>query len=460
MLSIKFLDREEELKFLRNLKNNFFVVVLGRRRIGKTRLLLEAFKNPAYIFIWPNKSLSWIIEKTCEELKIPSFRSFGDILEYLFDRGEIVILDEFQNFLHVDKSVFGEIQKIIDGRKFKGKEYKLIVCGSSYSMLNKIFYDVASPLYGRKTHEIRLDYLPLEALYKIGIDIGEFVKFWSVFGGVPYYYEFIDKKLSAEENIKTLLFSKQAVLREEGKAIISMEFGAESKTYNTILSAIAEGKTKLHEIATLFENKVNLVIKYLDILRKEFNLVRRVTPVMSDPKRSKEGIYEIRDNFLKFWFSFIERNRDLIEQEREEELVQLFENHFNSFVGRAFERFIAELIKSKMLFSKSNFTKIGRQWGKIPKAEKGKNTYEIDIIALDEKHKKALCAECKWKERVNAEKVVKELAEKVGYVKGLEGYKIEYGVFAKGFSKRVKEFNGKKVYCFGLRELEEKLKRR
>ena len=115
-----------------------------------------------------------------------------------------------------------------------------------------------------------MEHLPKKDLFKsLRMNLKDFIELWSVFEGVPYYYEFVNTKLSARENIKQLLLYRNAKLQEEGKAVISIEFGADSKTYNTILSAIAEGKTKLNEIASVFDNKVNVVTKYLDTHKKQ-----------------------------------------------------------------------------------------------------------------------------------------------------------------------------------------------
>ena len=444
-----FVNRKEELEFLEKLKDkNFFLVVLGRRRIGKTTLLLKAFPNAAYIFVWPNKTIDWVIEETCKELSLPVFKKFSDILDYLFERGETVIIDEFQNFLWIDKSVYGEIQKVVDKRKIEGKDFKLIVCGSSYSMVNKVLGKEASPLYGRRTHELVIDHLPIKDLFNwLKIPIEDFIKLWSVFQGVPYYYEFIDKSKNAEENIISLLLSKNSILREEGRVVLSVEFGRETKVYFTILSAISEGKTKLSEIASLFGNKVNVISKYLDKLRKELNLVKRITPVFSDPRKSKEGIYEIQDNFLKFWFFFVEKRRAYIEQDKYEEVIDYFNKNFNSYVGKMFEKFVFEILRNRII-KLIDFKKIGKQWGKIKN-----ESYEIDIVASDEKE--ALFVECKWEENVNALEIVKNLKEKADAL--WKGKKV-FAVFAKSFSKRIEEFEREKVFCFDLKDLERVLK--
>ncbi len=457
MANIKFLDRVEETEKIREMqKENFFLVVKGRRRIGKTALLLKALPNAAYIFVWPNKSQTWITEKVCEELSLPGFKSFVDVVKYLMENKRVLILDEFQNFLKVDKSVYGELQRLIDERMLGKKFVKIAVAGSSYSMINKVFMNSASPLYGRHTHEIQLEALPIKDLYDgLGFSFEEFIKLWAVFGGVPYYFKLVDSKLSAEESIKEIIISRSAQLQNEGRVVLSVEFGGDFKTYGTVLSAIAESKTRLGEISAFFDGKTGEASKYLDILRKEFGLVKRITPLLSDPKKSKDGRYEIIDNFLGFWFCFIDKHRDYFEQERFAEVEGFFDKNFNAFLGKKFEKFCLESIKARPELLPFKPDKIGGQWGKIREKPKGKNTYEIDIIALNEKTREILFAECKWKNKANPGKILRELKEKSQHVQWNNGKRKEFfAVFAKSFSKKTKEKNAR---CIDLKEIEKTL---
>ncbi len=457
MANIKFIGRKKELDALDKIsKNNFFLIVKGRRRIGKTFLLRKAFSEALYIFIWPDKSIGWILEQISNEYNLPQFKNFGSLLEYLSEQNKIIIIDEFQNFLNIDSSIYGEIQKVIDERKQKKKKFRIAVAGSSYSLMNKVFYNSASPLYGRKTHEIDLGNLDIPNLFKeLNISLKEFIEFWSVFEGVPYYYELIDLKKQARDNIFHLILSKDSQLKEEGKAILSVEFGKDSKTYNTVLTAISEGKTKLNEISSLFDNKKNETIKYLDILRREFNLVKKTTPITENPVKSRTGRYEIIDNFLSFWFYFYDKNRPYIEQERFNDILKYFNNEFNTFVGRKFEKFVISLIKERIILSKLNIENIGNQWGK---SENG--TYEIDIVATNNSKKEILFGECKWKEKINALEILNELKKKTEFVDWNKNKRKEsFAIFAKSFDKKVEIFENKKVYCFDLEDIRRLLKK-
>lgn len=459
MRNIQFINRKKELETLESLrKKNFFMVVRGRRRIGKTTLLRKAFPDAVYIFIWPNKSYTWLVNQICTENNIPEFMNFTDIIRYLLDKNKIIIIDEFQNFLSIDKSVFGEMQKLIDERTIKKESLRIIVSGSSYSLIKKIFSLEASPLYGRRTDEMVLQELPAEDLFvALKTNIEEFIKLWVVFGGVPYYYALFEANVFVEKMITAMINERNSMLMDEGRAVLSVEFGGESKSYNTILTAISEGKTRLNEISTLFSGKKGETIKYLDLLRKEFNMVKRVTPILSDPRKSREGIYEINDNFLSFWFYFVDKQRAYIEQERLDEVVAFFKENFSCFAGRKFEKFVVYLIKNKIIFSDFNFMKIGRQWGRIPDAKKGKNQYEIDVVALNEEH--MLFGECKWKNKVNAREVLDGLWQKSCCV--AVGKREKYfAVFAKSFSSKTKKYRECPVFCFDLHDIGKAMKSR
>ncbi len=143
-----------------------------------------------------------------------------------------------------------------------------------------------------------------------------------------------------------------------------------------------------------------------------------------------------------------------MEQERFNELKKIFDNEFNTFLGRKFEKFILNLIKDKKILNSLSFDSLGNQWGK---SDKG--TYEIDILALNESKKEALFGECKWKENVNSLEILNEIEEKTKFVNWHNKERKEiFAVFAKSFSKKVSEFNGRKVYCFDLKNIESELK--
>jgi len=455
----KFYNREREINLIRRVINGSgtrFIIVKGLRRIGKTRTVLEALKGReyAYIFVPKDKSVDLFLEEISQDLKIPKFTSLRDFLNYIFEKFEVVFLDEFQNFYFVEKSAYSDLQKIIDEFRRKNKNLCIIVSGSSYSLVNKIFAEYSKALYGRRDLEITLFELPVKEVFAMLDDIGfkemeEKMAIWSVFGGIPKFYESLyNLRITSLSEFVDIFFKENfKVLLDEGNAILKSEFGGEYKSFYSAMEAIALGKTKLSEIASVFSNDVNRTNRYLSLLVKEYGLIRRTFPLVG---KKKESIYEIKNNFFYFWFRFVKRYEHYYESGNISAIIDVFERNFNSYLGRMFEKFCTAVLRENVL--KMRFMLVGKQWGRIPKA---KESYEIDIVALNESTKEILFAECKWQNNVNANKIVKDLANKAKYVDWHNDERKEYfAIFAKSFKEKIYEHKGMKVFCYDLRDLE------
>ena len=454
---MRFYDREREIELLRKLKKDFRVAVVGRRRIGKTRLVEEAFKNNLLtLFIPAEKTEAEIIRDWSKEYKeIPPVNTFRELFEFVFSNvDKVIFIDEIQNILKVNKSFIFDLQRLID--KYKPK---LVVAGSLIRTMKKMVENYRTPLYGRFDIIIKLQELKFQVIYRICRDLKysfeDAIKFYSVFGGIPKYYELLEKvgKVDLSEFVINSFVNYPRPLYEEVRTMLKEEFGREYKIFFSILSAISRGKNKLVEIANFVGREPTKITKYLSLLKDDFEIIEREVPLI----KGKKGIYEIRNNLFHFWFSNVWAYAELIERNEEEVVAEKVKNNLNSWISFKFEDIIREMIRDKLLFSE--FSKIGKQWGKIPNKPKGENTYEIDLVALNEKTKEILFGECKWKERANPKKILEELVEKAQYVQWHNRERKEtFAIFAKSFSKRIEEFEGKKVYCFDLKDLERLLK--
>lgn len=453
--NLKFYDRLEELSLLKKLTSTGgfkFIVIYGRRRIGKTRLVQEFMtgKEYAYVFVPKDKTVDLFLDELSQSEKIPKFTAVQDLLRYLFDTKKYIFFDEFQNFYYMEKSIYSDFQKLIDEYKHKAKNVSVLVSGSSFSMMKKILGDYSYPLYGRADIMMKLPPMDIstvmQMLYDIGVkDISENIKFYAVFGGVPKYYEYIDllKTLDFENVINTMFFDQRMpVLKDEGKAVLISEFGGEYKIYFSILEAIASGKTTVGEIANIFEGKSGTASRYLDILRNEYELVRRETPITEDPRKSRLGVYRLNDNFLKFWFAFIKRYESYYEQGRVDELKKIFSQNYGAFIGGAFEDISRDFCVKKNYAGSLpfRFDKIGRWWGNIP-GEDGKKTLEIDLVALNETSMESLFIECKWQELKSSEarKILDILKKKSRLVPWKVKDRVEYfGIIGKSIDDKEK----------------------
>ncbi|MEZ5336029.1 MAG: DUF234 domain-containing protein [Methanolobus sp.] len=240
---------------------------------------------------------------------------------------------------------------------------------------------------------------------------------------------------SFEDNARNFFFDRHMpLLKEEGRNVLVTEFAGEYRTYYSIMEAIASGKSTVSEINDVLEGRgSNKASRYLDILRKEYNVVRRETPILEDPRRSRRGIYTIRDPFLHFWFGFIKRYDAYFEQGRTDELFNMFLGNFDTFLGFSFETIIKEILITNKQLLPFGFDRIGRQWGTIKGAAKGRNTYEIDLLITSPDQSKVLLIECKWQDIGKKEnmEVIQKLKQKKEYLNLKEGTEVHYGICAR-----------------------------
>jgi len=205
------------------------------------------------------------------------------------------------------------------------------------------------------------------------------------------------------------------------------------------------------EIANLARIEAKDLPKYIKNLQK-IDIIEKINLITE--RKPKKTLYMIKDNFIKLWFRFVYPNKSELEENDIDEVLAEIRKNFSQYVGKCFEKFCFNMLREEYI-KIFKFTKIGKQWGKF-KGEKGKNTYEIDMVALNDKTVQILFAECKWRNNVNASKLLQELKEKANYVEWHKNERKEYyAIFAKSFKNRVKERN---VFCFDLNDIEKLLK--
>jgi len=438
---MKFYNRKSELEELKtnekiSKKHKAMIVITGRRRVGKTELIQKFFskRNGIYLFVNPKKTSKELLSEFSSiltaELSLPKYvkiSTWGDFLKVLFDYSKkkrmLIAIDEFQRFLNIDKSIIFQLQEAWDVSK--GKMF-LVLSGSSIGMIKKIFIEQKAPLFKRAHNILTLKPFDFKTIHLILEDCGiksmeEQIRFYSIFGGIPMYYMFIqDYGLKdLESTIDYLLLRDKAPLGNEVSDILIEEFGKEIPTYYAILTAISLGKTTPNEIAGYAGIKETSLAPYIENLSKILGVVKREIPITEKKHwKSKKGRYFLKDDFFRFWFEYIYRNMSYREIGNYEVIKKKINSGIDAFIGISFEGFCKETLLKLNKSGKTPFPfeKIGRQWGKIKGKPKGENAYEIDIVALNEKNKEILFCECKWKRGVNAEKVLAELKEKAQHV--------------------------------------------
>ncbi len=377
----KFVDREEELQSLSEIldsPNMELVIIYGRRRIGKTRLILEALRGRRYIYYLAVESgNAERFRKTASRI-IPELRYVRNDWEAIFHflRDEIVVIDEFPNLIKEDKTVLSIFQKIVDDM-LSGSRTKIFLVGSSVSMMKDLVLSYKSPLYGRRTGQLRLRPLPFPSLREFFPTASprELVEIYGFADGIPYYLEKVETPfwewLSREIN------DPKSFLKEEGDFLLRYEF-EEVGTYKRILEAIASGKTRLGEIKS-FVGKESLT-EYLRNLI-EVELIEHVKPVVG----GKRGLYFIKDNFTRFWFRYIYPFLSEIEQGIYS--VDYIKRTYDTYLGRVFEKIALEYVTDLMRRGElPRVERLGRWWYKDK---------EIDVVGLSGR-RLGVFVEVKW----------------------------------------------------------------
>jgi AAA+ ATPase superfamily predicted ATPase len=450
-----FFNREAELKFLENKylqDSSQLIIIYGRRRVGKTELIKKFIQNKSNVYILCTRdsfleNIKEIKEKfyqiTGKEyfLKLETnslFDIFKFFVEEIGERKVVVAIDEFPYLIEVEKGVVSTFQKIWD-ELLKDRKVFLILCGSSIGMMETEVLSYKSPLYGRRTGEWKVEPFTFADVRKIfkELPIEEAMKVWFVFGGTPFYLSLIDPSISIEENIKKKILTKGEVLYNEPRILLKEEF-REPKTYMLILKYLSLGYNSQGELSSVTGIEKGNLSKYLSVL-ENVGLVEYILPL----GQRKRGIYVLSEPFFNFWFRFVYPNLSDLEVGLIDETFSRISSQLNAYYGVMFERLITELIKIKKIKLPFSFSWIGKWW------HKGK---EIDIVALNDETKEILFCECKWKENVDAQEVVRELKEKSKLVKWKSDERKEYyAIFAKSFEKKIEEQN---IFLFGIEDLE------
>lgn len=459
---LKFINRDEELQFLEeryNGKGFEFFVIYGRRRVGKTELIKEFIKTRPHIYFLSDKSgtinnITRFKRKISEYFNEPiiATEDLEEIFHYIANKTQkklVLVFDEFSYLVEKDDAVPSIFQRAIDEALAK-KDVMLILCGSSVSMMEKGALSRKSPLYGRKTAHLKLDEMKFKhtrSFFPLN-DLIKNIEYFSILGGVPFYLEKFTDNKTTMENIKEQILSKKGKLYEEIEFILKEEL-REPAVYKAILTAIASGNTRLVRISNNTRIKAHDLDKYLKVLMK-LGFVKKEHPVTQ--ARSKKTIYRLDDNFFRFWFTFCEQRKTDLEIGELNLIEKEIQNRFNTFVGMQFE----DLVRSNLYtLLNLDLPEVGRWWGYYRDKETNKRKeMEIDILALNKENKNILFAECKWKDKVNAKKIMKKLTEKIRHVDWHNETREEhFAIFAKSFSKKINNWEGKKVYCFDLNKI-------
>ncbi len=402
---MKFYDREIETHTLRKIEETSksyaqMTVITGRRRIGKTTLIKHAYGADEMIYFFvARKSEALLCKELTDTLReklgedIGEFSSmarlFSTILQIAKRRHLTLVFDEFQNFKYVNESFFSDMQNIWDSNKADAK-INLIICGSLYSMMTKIFDDRKEPLYGRATSRMRLRAFPLKTMVEIMRDNkpdfkpDDLLTFYMVTGGVAKYVEqLVEAGTFTKESIIEHVLSYGSYFIDEGKELLSDEFGKDYGNYFSILSAIAAGFNERGEIKSYTGIEAG---GYLDKLETTYDLLYRYRPYLA-ASNSRNVKYGIKDNFLNFWFRFIYKYRSAVEIGNLNYIRDKVMADYETYSGFILERYFRQLYQETGMYNI-----VTNYWEK-----NGLN--EIDLIAVNEADREIVIGEVKRNKR-------------------------------------------------------------
>lgn len=431
---MKFYNRTNELAELQRIQDLSFsdhsrlTVVTGRRRIGKTSLIMKSVEGlpTVYLFVGRKSEATLCVEfipVIAQSLGVfvpGEIRTFRSLFQYLMELASSkffnLVIDEFQEFYNINESVYSDMQNIWDTYRKKSR-VNLIVSGSVYSLMEKIFRSSKQPLFGRADNIIKLSAFDLSTLKEIIHDYcpeytpDDLLALYTFTGGVPKYVElFCDNRALSVEEMISFMVRENSSFTEEGKNLLVEEFGKNYAIYFSILSAISGGINTQPEIeAALGDKSIGGQIKRLI---EDYNIIVRQRPILAK-EGSQTVRYEIQDNFIRFWFNYFDRYRSLIEIKNFVGLCSIIQSDYPTYSGKMLERYF------KQQFAESfQYRAIGSWWE--PKG----NQNEIDIVALKLEKKQAVVAEVK-RQKKNFKPEL--LAAKVEHLKNklLPGYKIE-----------------------------------
>jgi AAA+ ATPase superfamily predicted ATPase len=400
-----FFDRTRETDALKtihqqSLEHAQFTVLTGRRRIGKTSLVLHAYKEIPFLYFFVSKKAETALcedyrQEIITKLGVPllgKVSRFADIFEYIMQiakqRPITLFIDEFQEFLRINVSVYSDMQRIWDLHKNEAR-INLIVGGSVQSLIHKIFESNKEPLYNRQTAIIRVNKFPPSVLKEIlachnpNYTNDDLLALYSFTGGVAKYVELLmDKGATTRRQMIDAIVQADSVFLSEGKNLLIEEFGKDYGIYFSILTAIASGHAQRSQIEDIIGKEIG---GYLTMLEDSYGIIHKHKPLFAT--KNSNIHYRLNDNFLTFWFRFIFKYNHMLEIEAFEALRQIIERDYETFSGKMLEQYFKE-----KLAEQQQFTRIDSWWSR-------NGMSEIDIIAINEINKEVVFYEVKRQSR-------------------------------------------------------------
>lgn len=443
------IGREYELEKLEELYNSNkfeFLVLYGRRRIGKTTLLTEfSKKHNCLYFLAQEKNITLNLHEFSNLMSsyfeidyIPSFQDWSELISYLCEKIDVtlttapndkicIIIDEFPFIAKEYPAIKSILQHTID-QKWQHKNIMLVLCGSSVSFMINEVLGYSSPLYGRRTSNIELkplNYLEASKFFPNFSNIDK-ITAYSILGGIPYYLQTFDDKLSIRQNISKNIFDSACLLREEPLLLLKQEF-REPTIYNSIIEAIATGSSKFNDISQKINELTSKCASYIKNLQ-EIRIINKIIPY-GENANFKRSIYLLSDFFFRFWYKYVFSNISTLSLIGAEGYTDRIINDIPSILGSAFEEVCTQYLillarKNQLPFTPNG---IGKWWGNNPIK---KSQDDVDILGIN--GNKGIFCECKFRNEkfdlsefndlICASNIFSDVTEKYYYIFVKSGY--------------------------------------
>ncbi len=414
-----FLNRKDEIVRLDRALGtgrSKLVVVYGRRRLGKTRLLQQVLKKDDIYFIADQRESAIQIEsfarliatkiEAFDKVTYPDWESLFISLGKRVKKGITVIMDEFPYLVKNDPALPSIIQKLVDQRESPG--FHLVLCGSSQQMMQKMVIDHSSPLYGRADEIIKIAPMSVYWLKQaLNCSYAEAVEEYSVWGGVPRYWEIRNEAASLKEAVTRQVFDIHGVLHEEPQRLF-LDDPRDAVQMNTLISVIANGAHRLNEISSRLGKPATQLNRPLQKLI-ELDYIKREIPWNLSIRNTKKTLYKINEPFIHFYYRFVIPHKTSLELGYVDQIYRnVFQKVFSDFCSEVWEELCRRAIPN--LFENSLFEPGTRWWG----TGINKEPVEIDIVAQSFDKKKILIGEAKWSSNRNIQAVIRQLEQRAG----------------------------------------------
>ena len=436
---MKFVDRENEIMRLQRVLSQTgasqFVIIYGRRRLGKSTLIRHVLTDIDLYFMADQTEQSQqlaLLAKTIstkisdfDKVVYPDWETLIVSLAHRTTQRFTLCLDEFPYLVKSSPCLPSILQRHIDSKQLP---FNLIICGSSQQMMQGLVLDATSPLYGRGDVVIKLEPIPIKYLQDIlHTDAIQTVEESAVWGGVPRYWEIREQATSLMEAIAYNIIDPNGTLYDEPSRLFLDDFQHTTQS-SALLSVIGNGANRLSEIAGRMQKNAT---ELSGPLAKLINLgyIERETPFGESPRNSKRSYYQICDPFMRTYYRYVVPNRSLINLHRKEVVSQIISNSFSDFVAAHWERLCRNAVSGNQLLG-TTWGKASPWWGMVFIDNEKKNI-ELDVVADSLDKKKILIGECKWTEGEQAGKLLHELETKAQGLPFAKDKEIEYALFLK-----------------------------